>query len=224
MRRRPALIALAAFVVIAAILWVPWATTKRTVVASTPVPPALFGVTPAPLKPGQNACMSQVTLDPMSQVAEIGVNTSGKPGPPLDVVASGPGYRATARVPAGYTDTPALHFDMTPPRHALVGQICIRNAGHISMSLNGTTEFRTMGRPVLSIDKVQQPLDAQLKLYGRRQESYASQIGRIFDHAATFTPGIPPGVLMLLCLLALVGIPAGTFAALAIAARDDDDR
>src|SRR3954452_13957150 len=129
MRRRTVLVAIGAFVALAAILWLPWATKKRPVVASTPVPPALFSVTPAPLKPGQRACMVQVTLDPLSQVAEIGVNAGKKPGPPLDVVASGPGYRATTHVAGGYSDTPALRFVVAPPKHALIGQICIRNVG-----------------------------------------------------------------------------------------------
>ena len=224
MRRRNLLIAIAAFVALAAVLWVPWATKKRGVVASTPVPAALFGVTPAPLKPGQKACMDQVTFDQRSQVAEIGVATGGKPGPPLDVVVSGAGYRSTARVPAGYTDTQSLRFDMKPPPKAVIGQMCIRNAGKIPMSLNATNEFRTSGRPTLTIDGVPQPIDAQLLLYSKKSESYLSQLGAIFKHAATFTPPfLPSPVLALLALLALLCIPAGAFAALAIAARDDDD-
>jgi hypothetical protein len=225
MRSRRLWIALGALVAIAAVLWIPWATKQRTVVDSTPVPPALFSVTPAPLGPGQTACMQQVTLDSLSQVAEIGVATGGKPGPPLEVTASGPGgYRATTRIPPGYTDTPGLRFPLTPPKRALFGQICIRNAGRQAMSLNGTNEFRTTGRPTLVIDNVPQPFDAQLKLYGRKPASYLDRIGAIFDHAATFTPGfLPEPVLVLLALLALIGIPAGAFAALAIAARSDDD-
>jgi hypothetical protein len=223
MPRRTTLIALMAFVAVAAILFVPWLTKKRDIVASTPVPQALFGVKPVPLKHGQRACMNQVTLDPLSQIAEIGVMTSKKPGPPLDVVATGPGYRSTARVPAGYTDSPALYFNLTPPPHALIGQICFRNSGRSAMSLDGTDEFRTNGRPTLTIDGAPQSLDAQLKLYGRNHESYLSQAGTIFRRAATFTPGfLPRVVLALLAFLALVAIPAGVFRALAIAARDHD--
>jgi hypothetical protein len=224
MRRRTVLTAIIAFVVLAAILWLPWATKKRPVVASTPVPPALFTVTPAPLKPGQKACLLQVTLDPLSQVAEIGVNTGNKPGPPLEVVASGPGYRAATHVAGGYTDTPALRFFLIPPKHALLGRICIRNVGHNAISLNGTNEFRTTGRPSLVIDNVVQPFDAQLKLYARKDQSYLSRAGAILGHAAIFMPAaLSKTVLLLLALLALVGIPAGVFGALALAARADDE-
>ena len=224
MRRRNVLIGAAVFVALAAVLWLPWATEKRVVVASTPDPPALFGVTPAPLKPGQTACMQQVTLDPLSQVAEIGVATGNKPGPPLDVVAKGPGYRATTQIPAGYRDTPSLRFDLQPPRRDLIGEICIRNAGRAAMSLNGTNEFRTNGRPSLAIDNVPQSFDAQLKLYAKERESYLSRLGAIFRHAATFTPAfLSSPVLALIALIALLAIPAGAFAALSIAARGDDD-
>jgi len=224
MRRRSVLIAIGAFVALAAIFWLPWATKKRPVVASIPVPPAQFTVTPAPLKPGQTACMTQVTLDPLSQVAEIGVNTGKRPGPPLDVVATGTGYRATTHVPGGYTDTPALRFFLTPPKHALLGRICIRNVGHAAISLNGTSEFRTTGRPSLVIDKVVQPFDAQLKLYARKDQSYLSRAGAIVGHAAIFTPAaLSKMVLLLLALLALAGIPAGVFGALWLAARADDE-
>src|SRR4051812_41618509 len=116
MAKRVLVGSLAVFALVAAVLWVPWATEKRTVAASTPVPPPLYGITRAPLGPGQRACMKQVTLDPLSQVGQIGADTGGKPGPALDIAASGPGYWARARVPAGYRDTAALRFRITPPK------------------------------------------------------------------------------------------------------------
>jgi hypothetical protein len=226
MPRRATFAALGIVALLAAFLWIPWATEKRVVVASTPVPPALFSVTPIPLGPGQSACMNQVTLDPNSQIVEIGVDTGGKPGPPLDVAATGRGYRATTRVPGGYTDTngPALQFGLEPPRRALLARLCIRNSGERSLKLDGTNEFRTSGRPSLEIDGAPQEVDARLLIYARERTSYASRIGDIFDHASTFTPGfLGAPVLIVLGLLALLGIPAATFAALAAAAREDDE-
>lgn len=212
------------FAIAAAILFVPWATEKRPVVASTAVPPALFGITPAPLKPGQKACMSQVTFDPQSQVGQIGVATGRKPGPPLAITASASGYHATARIGPGYTDTQALGFNLTPPSKAIIGELCIRNAGDRAISLNATTEFRTMGRPALQIDGVPAPYDAQLAFFSKQRKSYASRIGATFRHAAIFTPGfLSRTLLILVALLALIGIPLGSIAALAIAARADEE-
>jgi hypothetical protein len=214
---------LALFVIVGAILWIPWATKQRTVTASTAVPPPLFGITPAPLRPGQTACMKQVTLDPSSQVGQIGVTTGGKPGPALAITASAPGYRATSQVPAGYTDSAAVHFSLTPPRKPVIGQLCIRNAGGRATSLNATAEFRTMGRATLEMNGVPQPYDAQLAFLSTKEQSYAGRIGATFKHAAEFTPGfLGRPVLILLGLLALIGIPLGSIAALAIAARSDE--
>src|SRR5215212_10406000 len=98
MRRRTLLIWACAFAVIGAVLWLPWMTKERTVVAATPVPPPLFGITPAPLKGGSTACLQDVTFSPETQVAEIGVATGGKAGPPLEITAAAPGYNATARI------------------------------------------------------------------------------------------------------------------------------
>jgi hypothetical protein len=215
-------IGLAIFVVVGAILWIPWATQKRQVIASTPVPPALFGITPAPLKPGSNACMSLVTFDPDTQVGEIGADPGKKPGPPLAIVATAPGYRATARIPGGYKYSPALQFNLTPPKRSVIGQLCVRNTGKRTVSLNGSTEYRTMGRPILAIDGAVQPMHAHLAFYARTQQSYVSRLGPIFSHASAFTPPfLSQALLILIALLALIGIPVGAYAALAIAARDD---
>jgi hypothetical protein len=223
MPKRVFIAGLAAFAIIGAILWVPWGTEKRTLPSSTAVPPALFGITPAPLGAGQTACLEQVTMDKLSQVGQIGAQTGGKPGPRLSITATGPGYRATSKVDRGYTDDAAIQFALTPPPEALIGKLCIRNDGPGKLSLNGTNEFRTMGRPVLTIDGAPQPYDAQLAFYARQPASYLARAGATFRHAATFTPGfLPRSVIALLALLALVGIPAGTIGALALALRSDE--
>jgi hypothetical protein len=208
--------------VAAAVLWIPWATKDRVVLASTPVPPPIFSITPAPVKGGSLACMQQVTFDPHTQIAEIGLTTGGRPGPPLEITAEAPGYRARARIPAGYRNNPSIHFDLTPPGRSVLGQLCIRNAGRQTVSLDSTNEFRTPGRPALVIDGAEQTMDPKLIFYARGQRSYLERAGDILRHAAVFTPGFLPGaVLGLLALLALLGIPAAIVAALASAARED---
>src|SRR3954451_4114869 len=126
MPRRALLVWGCALAVVALVLWLPWATKERVVVAATPVPPPLFGITPAPLKGGSTACMQQVTFSPETQIVEIGVTTGGKPGPPLAITASAHGYRASARIGAGYQDDPAVRFPLRAPSGAVIGQLCIR--------------------------------------------------------------------------------------------------
>jgi hypothetical protein len=211
-----------ALAVLGAVLWLPWATKERTVVAATPVPPPLFGITPAPLKGGSTACMQQVTFSPETQIGEIGVATGGKPGPPLAITASARDYRSTARVGPGYRDDPSLRFQLAAPGGPVIGRLCIRNEGHRAISLNATNEFRTMGRPQLVVDGQPQPIDPHLAFYSRVEQSYLSRVGEIFTHAAVFTPAfLSKVVLMLLALLALAGIPLLVIAAFARAARDD---
>src|SRR5437764_11276946 len=96
MARRLTLGGLAIFAIVAALLWIPWDTAERVVIASTPVPPPLFGITPVPVKGASTACQQNVTFDRRTRVGEIGLTTGAKPGPPLKLVARAPGYHATA--------------------------------------------------------------------------------------------------------------------------------
>src|SRR3954452_17635980 len=138
MAERTALIGFGVFAVIAAILWIPWATKERVVIGSTPVPPALFSITPAPIKPGGTACLTNVTFSPATEIGEIGLTTGKKPGPPLEITATGPhGYLATARIPGGYPDDPTSRFTIQSPPRSEIGTLCIHNAGKTAVSLNG---------------------------------------------------------------------------------------
>lgn len=224
MGRRVAIGALAALAVIGAILWIPWATKERVVVASTPVPPALFSITPSALAPGSTACMSGVTFTPATQIAEIGLNTGGKPGPPLDITATGPdGYLATTRINGGYPTDASAQFTIQAPKRPQIGTLCIRNSGTTAVSLDGTNEARTMGRPALAIDGVAQPVDPKLIFYSRVRSSYASRVGSILGHAAIFTPAFfSKAVLFVLAALGLFGIPVAITYALVVAVRDDE--
>ena len=223
MRSRVVLGALACFAVVAAILWIPWATTERPIIASTPVPPPQFGVSPAAVRGGGTACQRNVTFYSRTKVAEIGVLTGGKPGPVLAVTASAPGYGQRVTIPAGYKDDQALRFHLDPPSHSVLGQLCIRNTGRQSVNLVGTGELATTGRPNLLIDGVQQPIDAKLLFYDTVKESYAARIGETFGHAANFTPAFfSQPVLIAIALLTLIGIPVLMAGALSSAFREDE--
>jgi hypothetical protein len=226
MAKRAALAGLVAFALVAAVLWIPWLVEKRGVIDSTPVPRPIFGVTPVALAPASEACLNQVTLGPGSQVGELGVETGGRPGPELVVTASSEvgSYRHRVTIPAGYDDDPSLRFQLVPPRETLIGKVCIRNAGRRPVTLAGTNEFRTMGRPVLSVDgQMREDVDVRLAFLQRAPHSYGDRVGSIFRHAAAFTPGfLPRALLFALALLALVAIPLGAMAALAAAGRDDE--
>lgn len=222
--RRVMWIALALLALVAAALWVPWATQKRGVIAATPVPAPLFGYTPAPLAGGQTACIQTVTFSPQTQIGEMALVTNGRPGPALELTAKAPGYRATARIPAGYRDDVGVRFNLPTPAKPVIGDLCIRNTGRRTISLNGTTESRTMGRPQLVIGGAVQPSDPKLVFYARGERSYAGRAGEMLRHAAIFTPPfLPPAALGLLALVALVGIPLAIALALKSASGADGE-
>src|SRR3954452_10080707 len=128
MAERTALIGFGVFAVIAAILWIPSATKERVVIGSTRVPPSLFSITPAPIKPGGTACLTNVTFSPATEIGEIGLATGKKPGPPLETTATPPhGSLATARIAGGYPDDPSARFTLHPPPRSEIGTLCIRN-------------------------------------------------------------------------------------------------
>jgi hypothetical protein len=109
---------------------IPYLTQQREVIASTPTPNAITAVSPIALKPRSQICTNQVSYSPDSQVARFVTAGPLEPkGPPLAITASGPGYRAGAKVPGGYPGTGAVEVRLAPPNRSLIGEFCIRNAG-----------------------------------------------------------------------------------------------
>ncbi len=105
-----------------------------------PAPPALTGKgaeaseLPGPstlmLAPHARACMSSVTIEPISRTARFDVTpavATASGGPPIELVLSGPGYRDSAMEAGGYSTGGYVHID--PPHKALIGSVCWVNRG-----------------------------------------------------------------------------------------------
>src|ERR1700720_4457068 len=111
--------ALAAMLVLAgALLWFePYLTRKRQPVAEVSDPAALFAVTEFTVPRHQRACMSGVTVDPNSRLAEFQLRparpTRGG-GPPVELVLNGTGYQGVVKVPGGYPGG-GVTLPLTPP-------------------------------------------------------------------------------------------------------------
>ena len=72
-----------AVLVVALVVFVPWLTTERASPVSTAATPPLFsGLLPLELRPGEEACLRNVALDPAADVARVYVATFGRPGQP----------------------------------------------------------------------------------------------------------------------------------------------
>src|SRR3954452_7506591 len=109
---------------------IPYLTQQREVSSATPTPNAVGAVSPIMLKPRSQVCSTLVTFSPDSQVARVvAVGDAAKKGPALSVTASGPGYKASSPVPAGYPGTGPVEVRLKTPQKSLIGQFCVRNDG-----------------------------------------------------------------------------------------------
>jgi hypothetical protein len=214
-----------ALIAIALLAWgIPWLTRERTDTTSTPTPPPFQSIAPIVLKPGQQACESLVALSPDTRVATVLAAKFTGQGPPLRVTASAPGYRARADIAGGYRGLGSMQatLERPPPRNA-IGTICVRNAGHRPVPLQGTTEGRIQNRSATSVDGKVIPAKMTLLLTEAQPRSLADRPGQILERIAAFKPPIVGSVsLSILALLVLLGVPAGVVYAVwrGIAAED----
>ena len=201
---RPLLAFVAVLVVGAIVLWRPFLTREHEVLSATPAPIALYEPTTVALRPGATACLHGVTFAPDAEVA--GFTADG----PLVVTAAAPGYRARA---VG-RDRVAI----TPPRRSVTGRLCLRNAGRRPVAIAGTTDPGSTAPPVTTIDGRPIAPDIALALYERAPASDLARAGEIVRHAAALAWS--PGVLWVLVLLVLVGVPGAIAYGFALSLRD----
>ena len=216
--------AFAVYCVLAALMIAPWATEEREVVESTPAHTPLYQRVEVPLDPGKEVCVDPVTVTSRADRLRFGVLTGARPGPPLAVTASAPGYRAEARVDGGYVDALALDADIAPPPRDVHATVCFRNDGDRPAGLVGTTDARILSRadPVVDGQRLS-TTEVSLQVMRRERASYASRTGDVFAHAANVAPGFAGNWLFALLALAVVlGVPYGALSALQAAAQAED--
>lgn len=229
--RRPGTAALAtglaALLLLAgALIWFePFLTRKQQPVASVPGPAALLAVTPFTVKPGQQACMDEVTMEPDGRIAEFQlrpVKPVPQGGPPVDLVLSAPGYRALLAVPGGYPGG-SVALPIVPPRRSEIGTACFVNRGRTAVNLIGTTEPRTVSRSTTTIDGRSVVGDIALTFADSRSRTLLERLGEAFRHASNLTGGLlPVGLIWALTALVALGVPLATLAAFYLTMREDE--
>lgn len=224
--RRPAVVlpALAgALIAVALLAWgIPWLTRERTDHTSTPTPPPFQAVAPVVLKPGSRACETLVALSTDTRAAQVLTAKLPGAGPPLRVTASAPGYRSTGRVAGGYGQLETLSATLAPPPRDAIGTVCLTNAGHRPVRLQGTTEGRIQNRSATRVDGKVIPAKLSLALTEGRDRSLADRPGEILRRIAAFKPPIlTTATLAVLGLLVLLGVPAGVVYAIARGMGED---
>jgi hypothetical protein len=168
--------------------------------------------------------MRNVTIDTNAGFAQFTAIPGPQGAPPLRISTRGPdGYRGTSvRVSGGYRNTAPQTAAIQPPRRALIGEVCVRNVGRVAVSLVGTTEKRTSGREQTVIDGRPVKADVQLQLLENRERTLLEEAPQTLQHMATFKgPFVTVGLLWVLLLLVVLGVPALVTAAVASALSTD---
>jgi hypothetical protein len=223
MRRWMAPVTTAAIILIGALVWfAPFVSRSREPISSTGASPPFSNVTPVRLPASSVLCMTDVTIDTDARIAQFTVIPGASPAPPLRVSANGPdGYHSPeVDVPGGQRNAGPQTASIRPPTHPVIGEICVRNAGRVAISLVGTTEDRTSGREQAVIDGAHIKPDVQLTLLARGHRTVLQEVPAVMRHMAAFKGSfVSAGLLWILLLLVVLGVPVLVVRAVAASGR-----
>jgi hypothetical protein len=193
----------------------------RDVLVATPAAPPLLDVTPVTVRPTESVCIGDVTLDPQAAIARF-ERVAGATAPAIVRVSAGGsgGYTATGRVTVP-ASAPHLDVPLTPrPQTSQIGNVCLRNEGASPLRLVGSTEPRSAAAARATIDGRPIAPHVALGLLEAHRSSLLARVPQILGHAAAFRPWwLGRGVLWVLLLGTIFGLPAGIAAALGSARR-----
>ncbi|HEY8584392.1 MAG TPA: hypothetical protein VIL49_15650 [Capillimicrobium sp.] len=209
----PAIVVLL-FVVVALASWLPWATVDRRATTATPTPPAFEEITPVVLRPGEQACVSEVAFSTETRAASVLSAGKQVDGPPLRVEARAEGWTATGEIEGGYDRYTGLQATLEPPPRDVLGELCVTNAGDRAAELQGSAEPRVTTRSETTVEGEPSPSRMTLLLTEGVDRSLADRPGQILQRIAAFKPPIVGSwSLSLLALLVVLGVPAAVLVA-----------
>lgn len=172
-------------------------------------PPPLVSVALDVLHPGERLCMGRLAAERHSQVGRLKVGTYGKPGPPLELSVTGPGYRSAARVGGGYADNSVTAFHVQPPPRAMLVTVCARNAGRVKVALYSAAD-RAESRAAVSESGHSVHATPQFGFWEAKQRSIGERLPLVVDRMATFRGPLGYGwVVWVVLALFVFGLPLG---------------
>jgi hypothetical protein len=224
MRRWLAPATTAAVILVGVLVWfAPFVARSRQPISSTGASPPFSSVTPVALHPSSVLCMTNVTIDSNARIAQFTTIPGTRPAPPIGVSADGPGgyHSPEVIVPGGYSNPGPQTAPLQPPKHPVIGEVCVRNAGRATISFVGTTEMRTSGREQAVVDGKRITPDVQLTLLARGDRTLLQDVPSAMSHMAAFKGSfVSAGLLWILLLLVVLGVPV--LVVTAVAAATDD--
>jgi hypothetical protein len=203
---------------------VPFLDRERPATYATPTiqPTDPASLAPIAVKGGQSVCADQIPWGPDARYVQFTLTGSKWSTSPLGIVATGPGYRATARLPDGTAGDVQQTVAITPARTIIPnGTLCIVNEGRHQIKLYGINPGRGSSPSTTKVDG--KPIDQELSItvLTSLSQSLTARLGTIASHIAAFRP-LTGWQVFLLGLLAAFGVPVAVGVALARAAAEDD--
>ena len=205
---------------------IPWLDRARPATYATPtVQPYDPGLlSPIAVKGGKRVCTDQMPWGPDARYVQFTLTGNVKrPNPAIGVTASGPGYRATATLPAAAGGDVLQTVAITPARATMDdGTLCLTNTGRHQVMFYGIAPGRGSGPSTTTVDGGA-PLAQELSVTLLTNPSQApiDRLGTLSSHIAAFRP-LTGWEVFLLALLAVIGVPVAIGFVLARAAAQDD--
>jgi hypothetical protein len=202
----------------------PFLDRERPAIYATPTVQPTDPTTLAPIavKGGQSVCADQIPWGPDARYVQFTLTGSKWPPSPLRIVATGPGYRAVARLPEGAAGDVQQTVAITPARTEIPdGTLCVVNEGRHQVKVYGINPGRGSSPSTTEVNG--KPIDQELSitLLTNPSQSLTARLGTIASHIAAFRP-LTGWEVFLLGLLAAFGVPVAVGVALARAAAEDD--
>jgi hypothetical protein len=212
--RRAAVVTYAVALLVFGGFAIPFLTRDRDQPAAVPNPPPLKRVALDDVPPRAAICISDIAIEQRSEQARFQVGTFGRPGPPLDVVVTGAGYRAVGQARGGYADNAVQSVTIRPPSRDQLVRVCIRNRGSDKIALYAANDS---ARSRARVDVGGSPVRATpaLAFYEASDRSIAERVPVTVERMSTFRGPLGHEWLIWLVFLAFVVLlPLGIGAAL----------
>lgn len=198
---------------------IPFLAKERDYPASIPQASPLFFTSVVELRRGAEACVPDAVMEEHSEEIRFRVGTIRRPGEPLLVRITGPGYSQRLEVERGYPDNLLHALPVEPPPRAIPVRICIRNLGRHQMDLYGAAD-RTRSRSATSVDGRAAP-NMVVGFWEREERSILERFPETIERMTVLRAGvIGEWLLWPLTALFVLGLPAVLVWGLARSLRD----
>jgi hypothetical protein len=200
----------------------PFVAAQRDTPAEIPSPAGLAGAEVVPLAKGAPACFEHAVIEPHSEQARFKVYSPEGPAGPLRVTLRGGGYDYTAEVPPGTPDNTQVAVPVPAPPTDIPLRVCIENRGARDIGVFASAD-RTRSRSTAIVRGHDTERSIWFAFYEPRSRAITERIPVTLERMTAFRPGyVGRGLLWVLLVLFVAGVPAAMIWAYVRAVRDDE--